>query len=320
MFKEILKILPRLDNSDMNKMDRQLSQRFTKIAKKFGKGLGSALAGGGLLGLAVGVIEKILNPLKETQEAMDRIMKQGDDVVTNAKQFGTTAGKLFKLQQLAASTGLDADALYMLINKFQNTVAEAQADPKKQTSVRAFVGQKDTAESFFTFIQSLQKLQSKDPNKALLVQQEVFGEKQILKMADFLGTDFAKQLKLIRAQPAENYTPGLEKIGELNDLTDALTARRTLTDTMTKSRLMNKGMVYSRDQQLKVELDRENQKIASYKSLAAIALGSDKIIGLIEKGLLALTDLGAKVTNMEGVVSKIPTWRGIKGMFSGKGE
>ena len=208
-------------------MEKSLTTRFGRIAKKFGKGLVATLTGGGVAGLALGLIDKLLNPLKETQEAIDRVLAQGDDVVTNAKQFNTTAGKLFKLQQLAKSTGLDASQLDLLITKFQTAVAEAEADPNKQSAVRQFVGEKDTAEGFFKFIQSLQRL---DKNAQVRAQQEVFGEKQILKMADFLNTDFAKQSALIGGRSAEEFTPGLEKLGELNDLKDALAVKRENED------------------------------------------------------------------------------------------
>lgn len=317
MFKEILKIIPTLENQDLNNMERKLQGRFTKIAKKFGKGLVGALAGGGIAGLALGLIDKLLNPLKEVQEAIDKTLKQGDDIVTNAKQFNTSSGKLFKLQQLAASTGLDGDSLFMLMNKFQTSVAEAQAKPNDPSAVKNYVGEKDTADAFFNFIQSLQKM---DKNKQLLVQSEVFGEKQILKMADFLQTDFKAQAKLIGAKSASEYTPGLEKLGAMNDLKDALEAKRTLEDTQAKSKLINEAMIRSQDERAKIELDRENQRIASYQSLATISEASNKIAGAVEKGLLMLTDLITKVTDLTGMVKKFstaPMFRGIKSLFGG---
>src|SRR4051812_39877327 len=136
VFKEILQIIPRLSSSDLASMDATLSRRFSNIAKKFGKGLLATLTGGGIAGIGLGLIDKLLNPLKETQDAIDRTLKQGDDIVTYAKQFGTTSGKLYRLMQIAKSTGLDEGSFFMLLEKFQATVAEAAADPKKQTSVR----------------------------------------------------------------------------------------------------------------------------------------------------------------------------------------
>lgn len=317
MFKETLLIKPKLEPGDLNSMERSLSKRFGNVAKKFGKGLVGALTGGGIAGLALGLIDKLLNPLKETQDAIDRVLKQGDDIVTNAKQFGTTAGKLFRLQQIAKSTGLDENSLDILITKFQSAVAEAVADPNKQTAVRQFVGQKDTAEAFFEFIQSLQKLSK---TQQVLVQQEVFGEKQILKMADFLQTDFAAQTKLVGGPSAEKLTPGLEKLANLNDLKDALEANRTLNDVLKKSSVINADMVRAQNDQAKLDLKRENDQIKSYQDLAAISNASNEILNLVKQGTLGLTSLVVKVTDLTNNVKKLTESRAVKGLlkFIGK--
>lgn len=314
MFSEILKLIPKIDGGDLSKMERLLNGRFGKIAKKFGKGLVASLAGGGIAGIALGFIDKLLNPLKETQEAIDKVLKHGDDVVTNAKQFNTTAGKLFKLQALGKATGLDPESLSMLINKFQTAVAEATADKTKQTSVRKFVGEKDTVEAFFNFIQSLQKM---DKNQQLLVQQEVFGEKQVLKMADFLQSDFSKLTKLLGNKPAEKFTPGLEKLADLNDLKDALEARREMDDTLTKSRLITSGMVTSQDRAERLNLEKENARIASYQSLATINETSNKILGIVEQGFLKLADILTKLTGLTDAIKKFSVSRTIRGIFGG---
>lgn len=312
MFKETLLITPKLTASDLNKMEQTLSRRFTNVAKKFGKGLTTALAAGGIAGIAVGLIDKLLNPLKETQEAIDRVLKQGDDIVTNAKQFGTTAGKLFRLQQIAKSTGLDEGSLDILLAKFQTSVAEAAADPKKQTSVRQFVGEKDTAAAFFEFIQSLQKLEK---NQQVIVQQEVFGEKQILRMADFLQTDFAAQNKLLGGPSSEQLTPGIEKIGELNDLKDVLESRRNLNDILKKSKTINEEMIRSQDARAKSDLEKENKQIKSYTDLAAISNASNEILNLVRDAGLGIAGLVVKVTDLTNTVKKLTESSGIKNVL-----
>jgi hypothetical protein len=312
VFKEILQIIPKLSPNDLNNMERSLSSRFGKIAKKFGKGLAATLTGGGIAGVALGFIDKLINPLKETQDAIDNVLKQGDDIVTNAKQFGTTAGKLFRLQQLASSTGLDAGSLDVLLTKFQGAVAEAKQDPNKQTSVRNFVGEKDTAEAFFQFIQALQKM---DKTQQVLVQQEVFGEKQILKMADFLQTDFGAQSKLVGGPSAEKLTPGLEKLARANDLKDALAARRTLNDTLKKSQLITDDMVRSQDEQAKIALERENRQIQSYNDLAKISMMAELISNNGKQMALDLAGLLVKVTELVRSVTKISESRALKGLM-----
>lgn len=314
MFKEILKIIPKLDNSDLNKMERSLGQRFTRIAKKFGKGLIGVLTGGGIAGLALGLIEKLLNPLKEVQESIDRIFQRGDDLVTFANQFNTTAGKLAKLEAFAQSTGLDREGLFQMLSKFQVAIAEAQADPSKQTSVRQFAGRTDTADAFFEFIQGLQKL---GKNEQALVQSEVFGERAILKSADFLQSNFNELNKFFSKIKTDDLTRAAEKAGGLSDLKDALEAQRGLQDLISKSRIVNEGVVRAQDERERVNLQRENERIRSYQSLSTISEASTKIVGLIEKGLLMITDMVTKLTGLTETVKKFSGSRLLRGIFGG---
>jgi hypothetical protein len=318
MFKETLLITPKLAAGDLNKMEQTLSRRFGNVAKKFGKGLASSLAGGGLIGAAVGLVDKILNPLKETQDAIDRTLKAADDLVTNAKQFGTTSGKLFRLQQLGKSTGLDEGSLDLLISKFQAAVAEAEADPNKSTAVRAFVGETDIASAFFEFIQSLQKMEK---NQQIRVQQEVFGEKQILKMADFLGTDFEKQVvKIFQGLPSsQQMTKRIDNAGGLNDLKDELEARRASQDMFAKGGAITESMIRAQDQRAKLDLQRENKQIQSYNDLAAISNSANEILNLVKEGVLGLTGMLVKVTDMANNVRKFSESRAVKGFLKWSG-
>lgn len=321
MFTEILKIKPQLDSSDLSKMERQMNSRFGKVAKKFGGGLMSVLKGGGIAGLALGFLDKLLNPLKETTEAMERILGMSDDVVTNAKQFGTSAGRLFKLVKLAQATGLDQDNLFQLITKFQTAVAEAKADPTKQTSVRNFTNQEDSAAGFFEFIQALQKM---DKSQQLLVQQEVFGEKQILKMADFLQTDFLSLNKRLGLKTGDQYTAPLNKLGDLNDLSDELKASREARDIFTKAGVINEGMIRSRDRAEQIALNQENARLRSYENLQAISDTTTKIMGLVEQGMSMIGKFINFVTpainKIVDSLSKLQNSRVFRGIFGGSGE
>lgn len=324
MFSDILKIKPQIDNKDLQAMEKQLQSRFTKIAKGFGKGIGSLFKGGGLLGLAVGLIDKLLNPLKEVQEAIDKTLKASDDLATNAKQFNTTAGRLAKLQAFGKAAGLDPESLSMLITKFQTAVAEAKANPKEPSAVRNFTGQTDTAAAFFEFIQSLQKM---NKDQQILVQQQVFGEKQILKMADFLNSDFQAVGKYFSRFDSAKLTRDINKTADLNDLQDTLAAVRDLDDMQKKSRLINEGMIRTRDASEKLNLQRENQRIQSYSDLAAISQTSEKIMMMVEQGVglvgklinVALPFIDKATVFMQQVL-KSPMMRGIKSLFGGKDE
>ena len=322
MFSEILLIKAKLDAKDFNALQKLLQSRFTKIAKGFGKGLLSAVKGGGVVGVALGLIDKLLNPLQAVQEAIDKSLKTSADIVTNAKQFGTTAGRLFKLQQLAESKGIDESSLYMLIGKFQTAVAEANANPNEPSTVRNFADNPDVAMGFFDFIQALQKMTKE---QQVLAQQSVFGEKQTLKMASFLQTDFADQFKRIGAQSAATYTPGLLKQDRLDEMGNALAVRANMQDKLVKSRIINEAMVIAKAEGDKAAMARENAQIQSYEDLKAMSTTMTQIMGLVDtavQGLGMLTRLLTPFINQAVAFmqnfAKSPVMRGI--FKFGKGD
>lgn len=301
MFSSIMKVIPKLDQATLRKMEQTLTTRFTKIAKAFGKGIANSFKGAGIAGVALALIDKVLNPLKEVQESIERTLKSSDDIATNAKEFGTSSGKLFKLITLAKANGLDQDNLFTLIAKYQSAVAEARANPGMPSAVSNFTGETDTSEGFFKFIQSLKNMEE---SQKILVQNSVFGEKQRLKMADFLNGDFAKNYADtgLDKVTSDKLTGSINKLGDLNDLADTLEARRGVGDIQTKSRAINESMIRSRDQAERVALEKENKRLASYEDLSTISVNMEKIMGLVETGVAMI---GKLITLAEPFVKKI---------------
>lgn len=324
MFSEVLKIIPQIDSKDLAKMEKSLQSRFTKIAKGFGKGLANVLKGGGIAGVALALIDKLLNPLKEVQEAIDRSLSKGDDLATFAAQFNTTSGRLAKVQAMGEASGLDAEGLRMLLVKFQGAQSEARADRSKDTSVRNFADRQDTLEAFFEFIQSLQKLNKGDQ---LRVQTEVFGERQILKASEFLNANFEDLGKKFARFDAAKLTGAADKLANLSDMNDQLAAIRGLDDLQAKAGVINSGMIRAKDQSERLNLQKENARIQSYKDLQAISDSVTKIMGIVEQGLALLGSLIQKLLPFIDQASdfikkfmKSPMVRGIKNIFGGSDE
>lgn len=308
MFSEVLKITPQLDSGALAKMESSLSGRFKKVAKGFGKGLIGAISGGGVLGIATSVIDKFLNPLKETQEAIDRTLHGANQTQTNAEQFGATSGQLFKLEKLAQAKGVDAGELGVLLTKYQAALAEAKADPTKVTSVRKFANDTNSVDSFFQFIQNLNKLPR---DQQVRVQGEVFGEKQTLKMAEFLRADFGSLEKKLGAHPADFYTHDINKLGDLDNRASEKRAGMELQDIHSKGQRITGSMVDARAQADQLELRKENERIANFQNLQSLSNTAEKINGLVEKGVFLIGDTITKVTpmisrladNVEGLVN-----------------
>lgn len=323
MYSEILKIVPRLDPAAMKKMQSTLQSRFTKIAKGFGNSMKNIFKGGGWLGAALGLINKILNPLQETTEAIERTLKNSADIVTNAQQFGTTAGRLYKLQKLAQSKGIDEGELYNLIGKFQTSIAEAKADPTAPSAVRQYANETDMAAAFFEFIQAIQKM---DKNQQVLVQQAVFGEKQILKMASFLQTDFGKRVQELGLAAGDRYTPRIEKLDKLSDLSDVLRVRSQIQDEAKTGDLITTGMIHARQKAADAVAARTREQIKGFENLQAVAVASNKIMGLVDQGVAMLGQLInfllPTINRLVQTVEKFANSPAAKGIFKyfGKGD
>lgn len=323
MFTEIVKLIPKVDGAGLSNMERVLNSRFLRVAKKFGGGLMSAIKGGGLTALATSLIAKVLNPLEQVQEAIDKSLNAGDDLATFAKQFSTTAGNLARLQAFGKASGLDPEGVRLLLGKFQAAVAQAAADPSKPSAVSAFVGKADTAEAFFEFIQAMQKLPS-DIQKNL-VQQEVFGEKQILKASEFLNQDFAKLQRMFVAAGVPNADQlgnSAESLAKFSDLRDFLTAVREQKDLVEKSSRIGLGTIAGISGRADFDKARENANLSNFQKLEKLQVAADKIVAQLEQGFAkaapvltklvdAIPALVDAITTGSSAIAKSRTLKGL---------
>ena len=326
MFTDILRIKPQLDDKDLNAMDKKLSQRFSKIAKGFGKGL--KLAAG--LALGASVLDKLINPLQDVKAAIDRTLGKADDIVTNAGQFDTTTRNLVKLRALADVNGLGPEQLDTLLTKFQGAVAQFRANPKDETvsSVANFAGEKDIAVGFFNFITSLQKM---NKDQQVLVQQQVFGEKQILKMAEFLQANFEESAKTLQKVDFDRVAKSAEKLAGLEQIDRNNKVIRGLNDLVDKSNVINKGTIANVNKSEVNALMRENGQIArsaaAFSAEENIAKLSENVEKLGNQLLTAIPEIFSVLNgianllkkSIEGwamiidLVKKSPLMRGIGG-------
>lgn len=329
-FSEILKITPKLDNNELNNMEKTLSSRFGKIAKGFGKGL--KLASVAALGAAV--LDKLVNPLNEVKAAIDRTLEKANEVVTNSTQFGTSTQNLLKLRALGQLKGLEPGQLDVLLTKFQGAVAQAKANPNDPSvsSVRNFVGQKDTAEAFFGFIQSLQTLSA---DQRTLVQTQIFGEKQVLKMAEFLQSNFKDSSEALAKIDFAKAAKATQALSDLQEVDAKNKTIRGIQDIIAKSEVINKGTLAGVNKSEVNLLARENSQIGrsaqiftAEEALNKIQTNIEELLSQVVTGLpIIFTGINTVVDllkkSVEGwriiieMIQKSPLTRGIKGLFGG---
>lgn len=289
MLTEVLKIQPKLDNNELNQMERQLGSRFSRIAKGFGRGL--KLASVAALGSAV--LDKLINPLQEVKQAIERTLGKADDIVTNAKQFNTTTENLLKIRALANTKGVTNENIDLLLTKFQGAVAQAAANPNDPaaSAVKNYVGEKDTAVAFYNFITQLQKM---DKNQQILVQQQIFGEKQVLKMAELLqDVGFKESGNALKKVDFGKAAVAAEKLANLSDKNDVNKTVRDLNDLSGKAGVITNGVVNNLNRSEINNLNRENNRIGRSASMFTA-----------EENIANLTDNVEKLVNQ--IVTELP--------------
>jgi hypothetical protein len=161
-------------------------------------------------------------------------------------------------------------------------------------------------------------------NQQVLVQQEVFGEKATLKMAEFLRADFKMLARSMGVKSASVYDPKVNKLGALNDRLEEGRAGLELRDMEAKSSVINKGMIDSMINAQKLELDRENQRIKSYSNIQAISDTIGKVMLLLEMGMEQIGKFINFVTpaiqKLVAAVEKVANSRMVRGIFGGDGK
>jgi hypothetical protein len=296
VFSEIVKLIPSVDKTALNRMFTSLNQRFTSVAKKFGQGMKNAMKLGGLVALGSALIAKLINPLEKAEEIIKRITSKGDDAVTNAEEFGTTEGKLLRLEALGAAKGLDSDQMRVLLGKFQGELAKEQLaarnekalTPEQRAELKAkgqepvpgvlrdFIDIPDMADAFFAFVQSLSATGRTDKAKQTVVESTVFGEKLSGKAAEFFNaTDFEDVLK--KLPRVEVLTEAAKKAGALADLNDLLTAVRNAEDFVGKSKLVNEKQIKDLDRAARGEMRSEDQTLARFDALKSTSIAIQEL-------------------------------------------
>lgn len=282
MLTEILKIKPQLDDKEMANMEKSLGSRFAKIAKGFGKGLKAA----SMLALGAAVLDKLINPLQEVKAAIDRTLGKADDVVTNAKQFNTSTENLLKIRALGSVRGIAPESIDQLLTKFQGAVAQAKLNPADpaNSAVRNYINEKDTGAAFYNFIQQLQKM---DKNTQVQVQQQVFGEKQVLKMAELLqDVGFKESAASLKKIDFAKVAQATEKLATLADKNEANKTVRELNDLVNKAGVIGGSTVANLNRSEVSALNRENGRIGR----SAQGFTAEENMAKIQENLEILTN------------------------------
>lgn len=316
-FTEILLIKPKLDSGEAQKMESDLNGRFSRVATKFGKGLFKAMLGGGVIAGALTAINRLLNPLEEVEARIKSLLEQSDTVSESAEKFGTSAGKFFKLQQLAHVAGLDDAGLKDLLTKFQaaqELARKEQADPsqgvhRSTQALGSFAQETDVADAL---IRVFDKIQGKDKATQIEIQRAVFGDKLTGSARKFSQLDFNGESKKLGIQDSGQLDAAFKKTGAISDLSKGLQAQRSIQAFTEGSQNMSPEMVKAVDEIEKAKITREAQQLGAIQDLSKAAVTIEAIKGLVDKGLGQIEKLLGLLAPIAPVLTSISQGRGIR--------
>lgn len=313
MFNEVLKVTPKLDTAGAANLERGLNNRLKNVSKKFG----AALKISAVAGLGAAFVSQILNPLNEVKGIIKNTVTKADDIATYSAQFNTTPEKLAKLQAFGQLKGLEPDSLYTLLNKFQGAVADAKADPTKPSSVRAYVNNPDTAAAFTEFIQSLQKM---NPIEQNLVQKQVFGEKQILKMSEFLQANFKTMATELNSVNWKNVGTAISSLEAIEGYQKLKEVQNGLNDLIGKSTVINTGTIDSESLATQLQNKRENKQIRDFRSINDLNNQIEEMKEMLRGTVTQLNEslpiirqaMSRSISGWDMIVNLLPSARGFK--------
>jgi hypothetical protein len=306
-------------------MEMTLTRRFANVARKFGRGL-LQVTKGSILGVSVALLAKLLNPLKEVEERIKSLLEQGTDARDLAEKFNTSTGNIGRLQAVGKSLGLTPEKLNEMMSRYADAIETAReelADPNKDKSdqtkvLRQFVDEKDLAEGFFKFLQSLKAQgQAQGMEARQKTEKTIFGERQIGGARRLIDADYPTQFQNASIPGADRLDKALNKLASLQDLDNQRAGGRGARDVISGAAGMNRKMIEDMAKAEELRIERENKNLAAFDDLKKASNGIQEIMN----GLNEVMKLLTKGIGMFGeLLKKISESRLFKfgSMFGGK--
>lgn len=317
MFQEVLRIKPVLEPAATAKMETTLSQRFKRVTKSFGAGL-KAVVTGTALGIGLNILAKILNPITELEDRLNTLLGKGKNILDQSDRFGTSSGKLARLQVVGERLGVSPEDLGKLMEKYAEAIETGREEIKKPLKDQSdatkilskdFLQEKDIAESFFKFIQSLKFVTDQDQRKK--IEKEVLGESLFGFKRRFTDADFTKEFKTV----PDTGTLG-KAVGNVAATDEELRIKRVNRETqdfLKNANTLGPGTVNAISALEQKRSDKDNKDFSNINQMAVAARGLEESMALLQKPLQQLQTGIANLVTFTEQLSKSRWFRNIIG-------
>lgn len=136
MFRETLLIVPRISSGDAARMEQNLGGRFRAIAGRFKWALTAAIKGS-IIGISLGLLTRLLNPLEKIIDRTEKLLEQSTDLEDLADKLGTNVPALLSAQIAANNLGVKPEDFKKLLESFAEGVEKARDELKNPFQPRS---------------------------------------------------------------------------------------------------------------------------------------------------------------------------------------
>lgn len=270
----ILNVKPTISASDGRKMERDLNNRFSRVAKKFGgalKTVGSKLKGI-LAGTAIAVAGAVVAyPFEKVNASIDETLKKYDDISARAKQLGVSSGELYQATAIAKSAGVEESDFRAMLTAYGVKIGEAKTGQDEM--LKEFT-KYPIIEGFFRMVQTMGKLK---PEERLYFGSKILGEDDVSKLAELINTDVVQRHKeIFGSTTAEQTTRAIEKLAGTEGKQSIMRSRLDVEKLIARSQTITNETIRMQAEIERKQAEIENTNISNYQAFSKIQLAVEE--------------------------------------------
>lgn len=312
------------DTSSLNKMEKDISNRFSRITKRFGNGLkaaGKVLTLGGAIPAVIGILTSLLDPITALNEKIDSTLQRADSLTDRAETLGTSVSRYTALSGALQMKGLNEGNIDMMIAQVSQLLGEAKSGKKNILS--NYTGETDIANVMYQVIEQIRKISDRGEQAKVIA--EVFGTRLVAKMGGVIADGIDSGIRSIgQGINWQNLDKSVNQLGAIEDYQSGMKINRELREMISMSNgLIDKTLIDK--QQALEELKSLNlqSQMKSYDDLAKIAVTMEIIKNGMIKGTAYLAEIagwvaGGGADTLKDIISKMDKISNIFGMGKGK--
>jgi hypothetical protein len=322
MFNEVLKITTKLDDKDTAKLEKNLNNRFGRVSKKFGAGLKNVMKGTFIFA-ALGLVTKLLDPLKEVEERIKRLIEGGSDIRDLAERFGTSTGKIATIQAVSESMGVTPEKLEELMDKYADAIEQGKkeieqgidVDEQSKTTkiLKDYLNDTDLAESFIGFLKAVSGTSGAD---RATIENEVFGGTQKGAARRFIESDFDEQRRKFGGASVDTLSKANDNLAARADQDRISDVKRRQRETIQASGMISPSII----QGLNAAADRKQaedmKELSQTSSMLKAQAGIDTMVETLTSIMGLMRNALGFIGEIHGFIKKMAT--STFGKFFGK--